>query len=144
MKVVPTLLLVAALAACQPAARAPVAPKGTAAANSTGPAGAALPPEVVALADRTVALFDTLAAAVEKHRDSCQGMGDALERLFADNRKLLDELERSEATLSASVKDELERRYGERLGAAFGRITPALDACADNEHLRTVLEKGPI
>jgi hypothetical protein len=91
--------------------------------------------------DKSVAMMESMAKAIEGNKGNCDGMGTALEKWVADNKPFMDWAKKQEG--DAAKKKEFEEKCEPKVKAAMEKVMPAMmgaQECASNEKVKAAME----
>lgn len=91
--------------------------------------------------DKSVAMMESMAKAIESNKGNCDGMGTALEKWVADNKPFMEWAKKQEG--DAAKKKEFEEKCEPKVKAAMEKVMPAMmgaQECASNEKVKNAME----
>lgn len=91
--------------------------------------------------DKSVAMMESMAKAIESNKGNCDGMGTALEKWVADNKPFMEWAKKQEG--DAAKKKEFEEKCEPKVKAAMEKVMPAMmgaQECASNEKVKAAME----
>ena len=90
--------------------------------------------------DKSVAMMESMAKAIESNKGNCDGMGTALEKWVADNKPFMEWAKKQEG--DAAKKKEFEEKCEPKMKAAMEKAMPAMmgaQECASNEKVKAAM-----
>lgn len=90
--------------------------------------------------DKTIAMMQSMASAVESNKGNCDGMGAALEKWVADNKSFIEWGKKQEG--DEAKKKEFEEKCTPKLEPVMAKVGPAMmgaQECADNEKVKAAM-----
>ncbi|MCA9527574.1 MAG: hypothetical protein KC549_14900 [Myxococcales bacterium] len=87
-------------------------------------------------AEQAVGLMEEMATIADSNKEDCDKMGDALKGFMDKNGETLKKLKESDKGKSEEEKKAMMEKYKDRLGAAMGKMMPAMTKCATNEKVK--------
>jgi hypothetical protein len=90
--------------------------------------------------DKSVAMMESMAKAVESNKGNCDGMGAALEKWVADNKSFMEWAKKQDG--DAAKKKEFEEKCEPKVKAAMEKVMPAMmgaQECASNEKVKAAM-----
>jgi hypothetical protein len=91
--------------------------------------------------DKSVAMMESMAKAIESNKGNCDGMGTALEKWVADNKGFMEWAKKQDG--DAAKKKEFEEKCEPKVKAAMEKAMPAMmgaQECASNEKVKAAME----
>jgi hypothetical protein len=91
--------------------------------------------------DKSVAMMESMAKAIESNKGNCDGMGSALEKWVADNKGFMEWAKKQDG--DAAKKKEFEEKCEPKVKAAMEKAMPAMmgaQECASNEKVKAAME----
>ena len=93
------------------------------------------------MAERAVALVETMAGIVDRDMRDCDKMGADLNRFADDTAAERAELKSYKDKLTPAQKRAFIAKYGARLQAAAAKIMGGMQACGDNTKVKAAMTK---
>lgn len=91
------------------------------------------------IAEKSVELMEKMADLSVKHKSNCDELATQWTKLFEDNAKLIDRIKELNKSQSRDQKKAFNKKYRERNMAVMKKMTPAIEACKDNENLKKAM-----
>lgn len=91
------------------------------------------------VAEKSVELMEKMAELSVKHKSNCDELATQWTKLFDDNAKLLDRIKELNKSQTRDQKKAFDKKYRERNMAVMSKMTPAIEACRDNENLKKAM-----
>lgn len=91
------------------------------------------------IAEKSVELMEKMSDLSVKHKSNCDELATQWTKLFDDNTKLLDRIKELNKSQTRDQKKAFDKKYRERNMAVMKKMTPAIEACKDNENLKKTM-----
>lgn len=91
--------------------------------------------------DKSVAMMESMAKAIESNKGNCDAMGSALEKWVADNKGFMEWAKKQDS--DAAKKKEFEEKCEPKVKATMEKVMPAMmgaQECASNEKVKAAME----
>jgi hypothetical protein len=112
-------------------------PAAAPAVPAAAPAGG--DPAKIEMANKMLAMFDKIIAAVTKNADNCDAMAAALQAVVTEAKPLMEQAKAMEKS-DPGAKEWFEANYGKQLEEKMTQMLPGMMKCAENPAVQEAMK----
>lgn len=92
-------------------------------------------------AEKTVGLLENLANIVDQDKADCAKMAKDINHFVDQNATVIREIEAHGKTLTPAQKEDIKRKYAERLKAALMKLMGGMQKCNDDKAVMAAMAR---